>query len=322
MVLVNQLIQRGIVRRLIRDSGVNVVHQPIPVSPKAPSFIWDFGVPVIIGPMNGGMDYPPVFTANESFFTRGSVWLGRLSATFVNRLIPGKRYAHVLLVANERTRMALPRGANGRIVEMPENGVDLSIWSAPAQPLDVALRPRFVYVGRLVDWKRLDFVLHALAACKEATLDVIGDGPMRTAWTATAETLGVADRVHWLGWLSQAECARRLGGANALLLPSIYECGGAVVLEAMACAVPVVAVAWGGPADYVDSTCGILISPSSSDAIIRGFADAQERLMADGALRSEMGAAGRKRVEAHFDWEGKIDRILDIYRQSISDYRT
>jgi glycosyltransferase involved in cell wall biosynthesis len=218
--------------------------------------------------------------------------------------------------------MALPRGANGRIVEMPENGVDLSIWAAPAESLDVALHSRFVYVGRLVDWKRIDFVLHALVACKDATLDVIGDGPMRTAWTATAETLGVADRVHWLGWLSQAECARRLGGATALLLPSIYECGGAVVLEAMACAVPVVAVAWGGPADYVDSTCGILISPSSSDAIIRGFADAQQRLMADGALRSEMGAAGRKRVEAHFDWEGKIDRILDIYRQSISDYRT
>ena len=42
-----------------------------------------------------------------------------------------------------------------------------------------------------------------------------------------------------------------LQGSTALLLPSIYECGGAVVLEAMACGIPAIATAWGGPADYL-----------------------------------------------------------------------
>jgi glycosyltransferase involved in cell wall biosynthesis len=96
-----------------------------------------------------------------------------------------------------------------------------------------------------------------------------------------AKALGVDDRVHWLGWLPQPECAKHLQGATALLLPSIYECGGAVVLEAMACAVPVIALAWGGPAEYVDRTCGILISPSDSDSIIEGFTEAQSKLAAE-----------------------------------------
>ena len=90
----------------------------------------------------------------------------------------------------------------------------------------------------------MDFVLQALVDCPSAMLEVIGDGPMRDAWAETARRLGVADRVHWLGWLRQPECAKHLHGATALVLPSIYECGGAVVLEAMACAVPVIALRW------------------------------------------------------------------------------
>ena len=325
MVLINQLIQRSMVKQLISSRGINVVHQPIPVSPKAPSLIWGLGVPVIIGPMNGGMDYPAAFRTDESLITRAYVWMGRHGATIVNRLIAGKRHASVLLVANERTRAALPGGGRGRIVELPENGVDLSIWSPPGEtgPADASdsVPPRFIFIGRLVDWKRLDFVLQALVTCTEATLDVIGDGPMRNLWVDTATTLGVAPRVHWLGWLPQAACAKRLQGAIALVLPSIYECGGAVVLEAMACGVPVIALAWGGPAQYVDTSCGILISPTDSAAIIKGFADAQMLLVMNPEMRARLGEAGRKRAELYFDWNRKIDSILNIYRQSIAEFR-
>lgn len=321
MILINQIIQRNMVKLLIRQHCVNIVHQPIPVSPKAPSFIAGLGVPVIIGPMNGGMDYPAAFRRDESLFTRAVVAVGRVSAKVINRIIAGKIHASVLLVANERTRLALPSCARGKIIEIPENGVDLAIWSLPVKPDPAGVPARFIFIGRLVDWKRLDFVLHALVDFPDAKLDVIGDGPMRNAWAAQAESLGVASRVSWLGWLPQPECARYLRGATALLLPSIYECGGAVVLEAMACGIPVVATAWGGPAEYVDENCGILIDPSNSDMIIKGFVDASRKLAANPALRAKLGSAGRERVELCFDWNRKIDRILEIYRECIRDQR-
>jgi glycosyltransferase involved in cell wall biosynthesis len=320
MVLVNQFIQRRMVRRLIRDRGINVVHQPMPVSPKAPSFIWGLGAPVIVGPMNGGMEYPAAFRRGESLFTRASVSLGRMGASLVNRIIAGKRYASVLLVANERTRLALSFSPRGKVIELPENGVDLSLWSPPAALLHPVTHGRFVFIGRLVDWKRLDFVLRALVDCSGAILDVIGDGPMHESWKATARMLGIADRVNWLGWLSQPECAKRLHGATALVLPSIYECGGAVVLEAMACAVPVIALCWGGPAEYIDASCGILIPPSDEASIIRGFSEAQRLLATDPALQTRLGAAGRQRVEMHFDWNQKIERMLGIYCASIAAF--
>jgi glycosyltransferase involved in cell wall biosynthesis len=328
MVLINQLIQRRMVKQLIHSHGINVVHQPIPVSPKAPSLISGLGVPVIIGPMNGGMEYPPAFRTAESLFTRITVALGRSSANLVNSIIAGKKHATVLLVANQRTRLALPSCVRGKIIDIPENGVDLSVWSLPEKPILPDASARFVFVGRLVDWKRLDFVLHALAAIPEAQLDVIGDGAMRTAWGDEAESLGIAGRVHWLGWLPQPECARLLQGAAALVLPSIYECGGAVVLEAMACAIPVVATAWGGPADYINQSCGILVdvsnvAESNAEAIIiGGFVDAMRKLIADSALRTQLGASGRKRIEQFFDWDQKIDHIVRIYREAIDEFRS
>jgi glycosyltransferase involved in cell wall biosynthesis len=334
MVLINQLIQKKMVADLIRRHGIDVVHQPIPVSPKAPSFISGLGVPVVIGPMNGGMDYPPAFRGAESLFTRVTVAVGRASANLINRVIAGKKNAALLVVANKRTGAALPSCARGAVIELVENGVDLGIWRMPEggasavseAPSDGsnAVAPfvpaRFVFVGRLVDWKRLDFALRALTAIPGATLEIIGDGGMRPAWEGMARELGLADRVAWLGWRAQPECAEILRGATALLLPSIYECGGAVVLEAMACGIPVIATAWGGPADYLDARCGILVDASNEKTILDGFTEGMRRLAADPELCARMGAAGRGRVEEDFDWERKIDAMLALYRRAMDEY--
>jgi glycosyltransferase involved in cell wall biosynthesis len=320
MVLINQVIQKSMVRELIRKHGINVVHQPIPVSPKAPSFISGLGVPVVIGPMNGGMDYPAAFRGAESLFTRVTVAVGRASANLINRVIAGKKNAAMLLVANPRTGAALPSCARGEVIELVENGVDLSVWQLPVEAKAVTRgSARFVFVGRLVDWKRLDFALRALAAIPGATLEIIGDGGMRPAWENLARELGVDDRVQWLGWRAQPECAEILRGATALLLPSIYECGGAVVLEAMACGIPVIATAWGGPKDYLDASCGILVDASNEKTILDGFTDGMRRLAGDAELCARMGSAGRRRVEENFDWNRKIDAMLTLYRKAMDD---
>jgi len=300
------------IRNLIKEFQVNIVHQPVPVSPRAPSFIDGIGVPTIVGPMNGGMDYPPAFRSHESRFTRIGVALGRACTNVVNQFIAGKIHANALLVANERTRSALPRGVQGEIIELPENGVDHTVWSVPGNDVFPASAPKFFFVGRLVDWKRLDLVLHALVHLPDCRLEVIGDGDMRSLWTELARRLNVADRVSWVGWLPQSKCARRLQGATALFLPSIYECGGAVVLEAMACGIPVVATAWGGPKDYVDDSCGILVDPSSAESIIKGFTDAGRKLADDSEFRAKLGVGAKDRAR-QFDWDAKIDLILNIY---------
>ena len=322
--LSTQLHQRRVVRELVKTHHVDVVHVPIPVSPRTPSLMWGLGAAVVIGPLNGGMDYPEAFRRERSILSSLAFTFGRWLANVVNVLIPGKGRADVILVANRRTREALPRGITGRIVELVENGVDFSIWQQSSIQKEQCDLTKFIFVGRLIDWKALDVVLEAMRRLYShipISLEIIGDGSMRTSWQALADRLGLSSVVKFSGWLSQEACALRLQQADVFVLPSLFECGGAVVLEAMAVGLPVIAAAWGGPTDYLDESSGILVKPESRESLIAGFASAMKTLAMSPDLRDRLGRAGYARARQHFDWEGKIDRIKSVYELAITSKR-
>jgi len=326
MRVLTQVQARRLARRMIAEHGVTVLHQPIPVSPKEPSLLFGMGVPVVMGPMNGGMTYPEAFREMDDAITRSVLGAARVTALGLNRVVPGKYQATTLLAANPRTRDALPP-TRGRVIEMVENGVDLAVWRPPAQePLDAPApegSARFVFMGRLVELKAVDVIIDAMAHVPEgSTLDIIGDGSERSALEQRAREAGVEGRVRFVGWVSQAEAARRLQSADVLLLPSVRECGGAVVLEAMATGLPCIVTDWGGPADYVNDQCGVLVPPTSRADMVEGFARAMRELAADSELRTRLGEAARRRILEEFDWERKVDRILEIYADAIERYRS
>jgi glycosyltransferase involved in cell wall biosynthesis len=318
--LSTQIAQHRIIHDLVKTQGINVVHEPIPVSPKTPSLMWGLGAAVVIGPLNGGMEYPVAFRRERSFVSTFALSLGRSFANLVNALIPGKRRADIVLVANRRTEEALPTGIAGRVVELVENGVDFSIWKHGPSRETKSNPVRFIFVGRLIDWKAIDIVLAAMQRLKgqlRIALEIVGDGPMRQNWQNLAHQLGLDSIVQFTGWLPQKECALRVQQADVFVLPSLFECGGAVVLEAMAMGLPVIATAWGGPVDYIDQSCGVLVEPDSREALIAGFVDGMTTLAKSPELRARLGQAGLARARAHFDWERKIDQIAVLYEQAI-----
>jgi glycosyltransferase involved in cell wall biosynthesis len=147
-------------------------------------------------------------------------------------------------------------------------------------------------------------------------LHIVGDGAMRTRLESLTAELGLENRVVFHGFVSQDQCAHLLEGFDALVLPSLYECGGAVVLEAMAMGLPVVATKWGGPADYLDESTGILIEPAGRESFISELAEAMIRLAQSPELRAQLGQAARTRAATEFDWERKIDVILEVYARA------
>jgi glycosyltransferase involved in cell wall biosynthesis len=166
--------------------------------------------------------------------------------------------------------------------------------------------------------------LNASVAVK---LIIVGDGDQREALKAMADALlgnmthFPAPEIEFMGWLTQRECSKLLGDADVLVLPSLYECGGAVVLEAMALAKPVIATDWGGPSDYLDETCGILVKPTSKQALIDGFSVAMLQLVQSADLRHRLGNNARLKIEKHFDWSVKVDKMIQIYIEVLDQDR-
>jgi glycosyltransferase involved in cell wall biosynthesis len=314
----------------VRKFEIDVVHEPTPISPKYVSRMYDLGAPVVIGPMCGGMDYPPAFQYMQTSFARNLERAGRGVAQVFHTMSPGKLRAAALIVANDRTRAALPRGCRGRVYEMPESGVELKGYP----PIDYSARPevrvtdpvRFLYLGRLVDWKAVDLLLEAfkgvVAAHPTARLDVLGDGPMLEPLRKRNAELGLENRIAFQGWVSKAQGLERLRTSDVFVLPSLRECGGNALLEAMAVGLPCVATNWGGPGKYLDETCGLRVDPETKEGFVAGLARAMLKLADAPELRVSMGKAARQRLSAHlFTWESKVDKALEIYRDVLQAER-
>ncbi len=259
----------------------------------------------------------------ESRGSRAVEAAGRGLSRILNRIFPGKKRAAALIVANDQARRALPSGVRGRIFEIPDVGVDLSVWNQQENlPPRTDDKIRFVYLGRLADWKGIEFLIAAFKTVAQrqprAVLDILGDGEQRRSLEDLTRRLNLGERVTFAGWVSAAEGSRRLRQADVFVLPSLREVGGIVLLEAMAVGLPVIATDWGGPAIHVTDSTGIRVPPTSREEFTRGLADAMLRLADSPELRRQMGQAGLQRVRTNlYDWNQKTDRLLEIYAELI-----
>ena len=105
--------------------------------------------------------------------------------------------------------------------------------------------------------------------------------------------------------------------ADIFILPSIRECGGAVVLEAMARGLPVIATSWGGPKDYITEETGFLVEPKSRQYMVDEFSRIIDALSERPDRRYQIGLAAINRINDQFLWDKKIDNILKIYKNAI-----
>ncbi|MFM7423774.1 MAG: glycosyltransferase family 4 protein [Elainella sp.] len=324
--LITQSQARAIIKQLIQDVGIQLIFEPAPISPKAPSFMHSMGVPVVIGPMAGGMNYPPDFQYLESFSSRFLIGFGRFLSQSINWLIPGKLQADALIVANDRTEQALPQGCRGQIYRVRECGVDLSLWQPVVRPQPQPHQPvRFVFMARFVEQKGISFLIeafHQVAQQSNAVLELIGDGELFAAMQARVTELQIQDRVIFHGWLKLEEATEVIQSCDVYVIPSIGDPGNISMMEAMATGMPVIVTHWGGVGEIADSSCGILVEPSSRSAFIDGLAAAMIRLADSPELRQQMGQASLQRVRSnYFDWDAKVDRIVEIFEETLTAAR-
>ena len=187
----------------------------------------------------------------------------------------------------------------------------------PAIESNLPPHPRVVFTGRLHPQKNLGVLLDAwpaVARASGASLVLVGDGEERDRLTSRAGELGVADRIHFAG--SVSDPAEYLRAADVFVLPSVAEGMSNSLLEAMSTALPCLASEIGGNTD--------LLGEAGSGLLIRGddpgtWADAINRVVADRGLARNLGSAARRRVEAEFALPVVVDRYQALYRRLLDD---
>lgn len=202
------------------------------------------------------------------------------------------------------------------------NGIDCQIY----RPMEAGEErppgpPRILFVGRFDPRNALGDLLEATAILqaegREFILRVIGDGPARPVYERKARSLGIWDRVEWLGLLNE-ERPRFYREADVMAAPCVLASFGVVLLEALASGTPVVAADNVGFRQVIQGDVpGQFVSPHDPAALARGLAV----LLDDPALAARVAVKGRTAVEAQFDWPRVTDRIEGIYREVLESKR-
>jgi glycosyltransferase involved in cell wall biosynthesis len=204
-------------------------------------------------------------------------------------------------------------------------GIDISAFAATPAIHQAAAeirrryapKPLLLYVGKLRHYKGLNVLIEAMAAI-DAHLLVIGSGMLEDEWRGQATALGLDDRISFLGELSDAEKLPMLYASDLFVLPSNNraEAFGIVLIEAMACGLPLVSTELGTGTSFVNQheQTGLVVPPDDPQAM----ATAINRLLADEPLRQAMSKATLARVHAEFTKETMATRMRDLYQEVLA----
>ena len=207
--------------------------------------------------------------------------------------------------------------APGRIVRMA-SGVNVQEFHPGPSMVDADLlpRPRVIFTGRLHPQKNLSLLLEAWAKVvrqSEANLILVGPGNDRQRLIELAASLGISDRVQFVGAVDSP--AEYLRAADIFVLPSVAEGMSNSLLEAMATALPCVVSGIGGNTDLVaDGQTGRLVAQPTAEA----WSNTILELLENPSEARRLGSAAHQRIDREFALGVVVDRYLELYRRMIA----
>ncbi|MCY4726946.1 glycosyltransferase family 4 protein [Nocardioides sp. STR2] len=313
--------RRWIKAELAKGTHFDIAHQVVPVAMRYPSPASGVGVPMVIGPVGGGLDSPPAFTLEEG----ATPWYQRL------RSLDQWRFKRDPLLRRTYEQADCVVGiapyVNQLLADLHLQRLETMSETAVRRLPPLVDRSgrtgatRLLWVGRVIRTKGLRDVIRSLSLLRDldVRLDVIGDGNDRAACEALVRELALDGVVVFHGSLPRREVDAFYDAADIFVFPSYREPGGNVALEAMASGLPVIVCERGGPGANVNEDCAITLAANNPDQLARDCAAALRLLSTDRQLRLRMGAAGRQLVEDTHLWDHRVKKMLDLYDDLLGD---
>jgi glycosyltransferase involved in cell wall biosynthesis len=292
---------------LQRDVGFDVAHHATLATYWARIGVAAAGVPLVIGPVGGGVECPPGLLP-----VLGGRGLAEYAARTVARRVghwrPAVRQAYrgaYALAQNEETRRRLPPSLR---TDVYPNSMSASV-AVPAGSGPEDGDPLFdiAFVSRLVAWKGGTLAVRTLAELPPpARLVVYGGGPDRSRMLHLARALGVEERVVFADRIDRGELLVRLTRSAVLLHPALHEEAGLAVTEALAMGVPVVALRRGGPVSlqgcWPDSSCTLVEAAGVRRTVLRLAAAVEPHLgRTEGPVPPQAVVGFRERILQAYD---------------------
>lgn len=171
-------------------------------------------------------------------------------------------------------------------------------------------------------WKGCVFAAEAavrvLRGCPDTVLDIYGAGPEEKNMRRILDLPGLSDRVIWHGFVGKADLLQALRNADVFLYPSYHHGLATVILQAMYCRLPIVALAGDPVAETVARGCGLVAHGNSREEIVADVAAKAEELVNRPDLRRQLGDCGRELVDTCYEWQVLTGRLAALYQTMLT----
>lgn len=228
---------------------------------------------------------------------------------WMTRLVLG-RCDRISAISRALAETAIATGVPASRIAVIPNGVNVEQFVPPTEPRQEVL----LFVGTLIPRKGAGYLLRAMPQIVSrhpaVRLVVVGEGPEQGALEYQARELGISQRVEFVGWQPRDSIRDWMQRARLLVLPSLEEGLGVVLLEALACGTPIIGSDVGGIPDVVVPEVGILVPPADPVRL----AEAADHLLSDQARWRQMSQQARQRVEACYAWPKIAGRFVEMYK--------
>jgi glycosyltransferase involved in cell wall biosynthesis len=228
------------------------------------------------------------------------------------------RHAAAIIAGSAEAGEVLRRkGYNGPTAVFPVRGVDPDIYR-PVPRTSSSDTVVIGYLGRLVLSKGMGLLIEALQGMPDyCRLRLVGSGPDERALRHLASEHGVVDRVEFVPAVPSAEVPRALAAMDVLAAPSLTQPNwkeqfGRVLVEAMACGIPVIG-SDSGAIPQVIGGAGMIVPEGDVEALRVGLL----RIAKDAAMRERFSRAGRAWVQANFTQEQVARKTVAVYREAL-----
>lgn len=292
----NQTLGYGLLlMKSLRVPVIATIHHPLPIDTRTDlaqtQGFWN--------KIRRAMLYPPIM---QGFVAK------RLDMVITDSISSTNDIRKIFRVSPDRMRLVYP-------------GVDTAAFCPDSLPKEPG---KLIMVGRTDDRKKgiiyLLKALHLLKGKCNVTLTIVDDvyPPPYSIAPQLVEDYGLEDMVTFTGRITTEELVRHYTTAEIAVTASTYEGFGLPAVEAMSCAVPVIATTGGALPEVVqNSRTGILVPPGDPYAL----SSAIKNLLADDTARQRMGIAGRERAIEQFTWRRMTQQMLSIYREVIDRHQ-
>jgi len=302
-------------RHRILTGEFDVVLRLVPMTPVLPSpfayFLRNGPIPFVIGPVHGGLPWPPGFAAQNE-----REGISRLRSFY--RFLPFARstyqYAAAIVAASSQTYAEFTAHRD-KMFFIPEPGIAPSLISGESRRSEPGSQLKLIFVGGLIPRKACDLALRGAATLLRgglAQFTVLGDGPERKRLEQLASTLGIEKAVSFLGWVSREEVLSHLRSSDVMVFPSIRDNGAGVVFEAFASGTVPVVADFGGPGDIVHPRVGYKLPLTNENEMVSEIEKILVELAKNRDLLNRLRQQGMSYARESLTWEAKAQSTTGV----------